>query len=104
VTAVGTTGRVGAAATGTPAIEAVGVSRRFGEKEALRDVSIAVMPGEIHALLGPNGAGKTTLVRILTGLTGPDEGQVRVLGSTAGPSTCASRAWRTCGSSRGCTV
>ena len=84
MTAVGTTGRVGAAAIGTPAIEAVGVSRRFGDKEALRDVSIAVMPGEIHALLGPNGAGKTTLVRILTGLTGPDEGQVRVLGSTAG--------------------
>jgi ABC-type multidrug transport system ATPase subunit len=84
VTAALTTDRVGAEATGTPAIEAIAVSRRFGEKVALRDVSLAVMPGEIHALLGPNGAGKTTLVRILTGLTGPDEGQVNVLGSTAG--------------------
>jgi ABC-type multidrug transport system ATPase subunit len=84
VTAALTTDRVGAEATGTPAIEAIAVSRRFGEKVALGDVSLAVMPGEIHALLGPNGAGKTTLVRILTGLTGPDEGQVNVLGSTAG--------------------
>jgi ABC-2 type transport system ATP-binding protein len=84
MSAVRTTERIGAAATDAPAIEAVGVSRRFGDKPALRDVSIAVMPGEIHALLGPNGAGKTTLVRILTGLTGPDAGHVQVLGSTAG--------------------
>ena len=82
--AVGTSERVGSAPTGVPAIEAIGVSRRFDDKQALRDVSIAVMPGEIHALLGPNGAGKTTLVRILTGLTGPDSGQVRVLGSNEG--------------------
>ena len=84
MSAVGTTERIGATPTGTPAIEAIGVSRAFGDKQALNDVSIAVMPGEIHALLGPNGAGKTTLVRILTGLTGPDAGQVRVLGAHAG--------------------
>ncbi len=78
------TERDGAAATVRPAIEAINVGRSFGDKRALVDVSLAVRAGEIHALLGPNGAGKTTLVRILTGLTGPDTGEVRVLGSSAG--------------------
>ena len=75
-------GRAGSAVI--PAIEAIGVGRSFDDKRALVDVSLSVGPGEIHALLGPNGAGKTTLVRILTGLTGPDSGEVRVLGSSAG--------------------
>jgi ABC-2 type transport system ATP-binding protein len=65
-----------------PVIEAIGVSRSFGNKRALLDVSLSVQRGEIHALLGPNGAGKTTLVRILTGLADPDTGSVRVLGSS----------------------
>jgi ABC-2 type transport system ATP-binding protein len=65
----------------TAAIEVDGVTRRFGDHAALDDVSLRVMPGEIHALLGPNGAGKTTLVRICLGLTAPDEGHVRLLGA-----------------------
>lgn len=64
------------------AIEAIDVTRRFGETTALDRVSMRVMAGEIHALLGPNGAGKTTLVRVCLGLTAPDEGQVRLLGET----------------------
>jgi ABC-type multidrug transport system ATPase subunit len=84
VTVTDTAAQAPAGAAASPAIEARMVSRSFGAKEALREVSLAVMPGRIHALLGPNGAGKTTLLRILTGLTGPDSGEVRVLGSGAG--------------------
>jgi ABC-2 type transport system ATP-binding protein len=71
-----------AAGPGVPAIEAIGISRSFGKKQALDDVSLRVERGEIHALLGPNGAGKTTLVRILIGLADPDRGVVRLLGRT----------------------
>ena len=63
-----------------PVVEAVGVSRRFGERVALDGVSLTVDRGKIEALLGPNGAGKTTLVRVLTGLVKPDAGEARVLG------------------------
>jgi ABC-2 type transport system ATP-binding protein len=63
-----------------PAIELLHISRRFGDVTALQDVSLRVLPGEIHALLGPNGAGKTTLMRILTGLITRHEGQIRLLG------------------------
>ncbi|HEX6131843.1 MAG TPA: ABC transporter ATP-binding protein, partial [Actinomycetota bacterium] len=73
----GPSGAVGEVA---PAIEAIGVVRRFRERPALRGVSVHVVPGEIHALLGRNGAGKTTLLRILAGLATPDEGEVRAFG------------------------
>ncbi len=61
------------------ALSVEGVSHRFGQKEALREVSLEVGIGEIHALLGPNGAGKTTLLRILSGLVEPDSGTLRLL-------------------------
>jgi ABC-type multidrug transport system ATPase subunit len=62
------------------AVDVRSVSRRFGSVQALRDVSLRVERGEIHALLGPNGAGKTTLLRILSGLVEAEAGEVRVLG------------------------
>lgn len=75
-----------------PAIEIRGVSRRFGTITALREVSISVRRGEIHALLGPNGAGKTTLLRILAGLTTPSQGVACVLGyDVFGPAKAARR-------------
>ena len=71
------------------ALEAIGVSKRYGSREALCGVDLIVRPGQLHGLLGPNGAGKTTLMRILLGLVRRDAGTVRLLGSrldsTAGP-------------------
>jgi simple sugar transport system ATP-binding protein len=62
------------------ALELRHVSRRFGEVQALRDVSMCVRPGTVHALLGENGAGKTTLMRVAFGLIEPDQGEVLVNG------------------------
>ena len=63
-----------------PAIEAVGLVKRFGEVEAVRDVSFTVPQGTVLGVLGPNGAGKTTTVRMLTTLAKPTAGTGRVLG------------------------
>ncbi|QYG95055.1 ATP-binding cassette domain-containing protein [Iamia sp. SCSIO 61187] len=63
-----------------PAIEAVGLTKRFGAHPALAGVDLAVAPGSVCGLLGPNGAGKTTVVRILTTLLRPDGGVARVAG------------------------
>ncbi len=61
------------------------VSRRFGDRLALDDVSFTLERGEIFALLGPNGAGKTTTLRILAGLIAPTSGSVRIDGEEMGP-------------------
>src|SRR5262245_45364691 len=62
------------------AVEALGVSKRYGNREALRGVDLVVQSGTLHGLLGPNGAGKTTLMRVLLGLVRQDAGTVRLLG------------------------
>jgi len=62
----------------TVVVDARGITKRFGELNALRDVSMTVRRGEIHGLLGPNGAGKTTLLRILLGLVRRDRGHIRL--------------------------
>jgi ABC-2 type transport system ATP-binding protein len=53
-----------------------GIVKRFGDHTALDGVSMEVQSGRVFGLLGPNGAGKTTLIRIITRITGPDEGMV----------------------------
>jgi len=61
-------------------MSAVGLRKRFGELEAVRDVSFEIGPGETYGLLGPNGAGKTTSISIIAGLLEPDAGNVTVKG------------------------
>lgn len=56
------------------------VTRTYGPKTAVADVSLAIPRGELFALLGPNGAGKTTTIRMLVGLLRPSRGTVRVSG------------------------
>jgi ABC-2 type transport system ATP-binding protein len=58
-------------------VEARGLVKRYGEREALRGVDLAAEPGELVGIIGPNGAGKTTLLSILAGTLRPDEGEVR---------------------------
>ncbi|GAA4417837.1 daunorubicin resistance protein DrrA family ABC transporter ATP-binding protein [Georgenia halophila] len=62
------------------AVEATGLTKRYGEKLALDGLDLAVPRGTVHGLLGPNGAGKTTTVRILTTLSRFDEGRATVAG------------------------
>jgi heme exporter protein A len=64
----------------TAALELEGLTRRYGEREALADVWLSLGAGQTLVVLGPNGAGKTTLLRILATLLRPHAGQVRVLG------------------------
>jgi ribose transport system ATP-binding protein len=61
-------------------LEASGISKTYGAVVALRDASLRVRPGEVHALMGANGAGKSTLVKILTGAVRPDTGTISVRG------------------------
>jgi ABC-2 type transport system ATP-binding protein len=56
------------------------LTRRFGDRTAVADVSFDISPGEVFALLGPNGAGKTTTLRMLAGLIQPTSGVVRIEG------------------------
>ena len=61
-------------------IEMVHLVKRFGNFTAVDDLSLIVEPGEIFGLLGPNGSGKTTTVNMISGLSAPTSGQVRVMG------------------------
>ena len=63
-----------------PVVEVEHLSKRYGDKVAVADVSFAVERGEIFGILGPNGAGKTTTVECLEGLRTPDGGRIDVLG------------------------
>jgi heme exporter protein A len=67
-------------AANEPALELVGLVRRYGERVALDDVSLTLEPGRTLVVFGPNGAGKSTLLRVLATLLRPHAGTVRVLG------------------------
>jgi ABC-2 type transport system ATP-binding protein len=68
----------------SPAIHAVGLSKRFGEMVAVNALSMTVKRGEVFGFLGPNGAGKTTVVKLLLGLARPTSGEALVLGAPLG--------------------
>ncbi len=64
----------------TPALQLIGVDKRFPGVHALKSVSIDIMPGEVVGLIGENGAGKSTLMKILSGVYQPGSGEIRLGG------------------------
>jgi ABC-2 type transport system ATP-binding protein len=67
----------------TDALAIHGLTKTFGAKRAVDDLSLQVRAGELYALLGPNGAGKTTTLRMVAGLLKPDAGTIAVFGVDA---------------------
>ena len=63
---------------GQPLLEVDNISLRFGGVKALRDISLTVTEGSIHAIIGPNGAGKSSLLNRISGLYHPQEGEIRL--------------------------
>lgn len=78
--------------SGTAAIEARGLSKRYGRVDALAEVNLTIPSGLIYGVLGPGGAGKTTLVKCLGLVARPTRGSLRVLGSEASQRSRALRA------------
>jgi iron(III) transport system ATP-binding protein len=70
--------RVGAGMT--PRLEVRNITRVFGGRPVVRDVSLTVMPGQVTCLLGPSGCGKSTTLRIIAGVDWPDAGEIRIDG------------------------
>src|SRR5436190_20525724 len=64
-------------------LEIASVTKRFGEKIAVNELSLTVPQGAFLGLLGRNGAGKSTLIKLITGLMRPTSGSIRVLGLDA---------------------
>lgn len=69
--------------SGTPAIAINGVSKRFGEHQAVDRLSINVPQGSIYGFIGPNGSGKTTTIRMIMNILVPDTGDIHVLGRSS---------------------
>jgi simple sugar transport system ATP-binding protein len=77
-----------------PLLQAIGLTKRYGDFPANEAIDIDIRPGEIHALLGENGAGKSTLVKMIYGLIQPSEGEMRWQGepmALSGPSDARAR-------------
>src|SRR3954454_8492708 len=64
-------------------VQVLDVSRQFGRRRALANISLSARPGDIVGLLGPNGAGKSTLITMLATLAAPSKGEIRYGGHTA---------------------
>ena len=75
-----------------PILDIRGLRKRFGALVATDDVSLTLLPGEIHALIGPNGAGTSTLIKQITGEMRPDAGEVRFQGRAIDGVDAAGRA------------
>lgn len=75
----------------TSTVEIVGVTKRYGPIQAVRDVSFQLPAGETIALVGHNGAGKTTLLKLMLGLVQPTAGKIRVLGENPAAGEFAAR-------------
>src|SRR3989338_490576 len=65
------------------AIETVGLTKRYGPKEAVSDLTLRIPRGSAFGFIGPNGAGKSTTIKMLMGLARPSAGEARVLGFDA---------------------
>lgn len=77
---------------GEDVLRANGLSKTFGERTVVDDVSFTIGPGETYGLLGPNGAGKTTTILMICGLLRPDAGSVRVAGRPMEVTSTAAKA------------
>ncbi len=66
------------------AVDAVDVTKRYGDLIAVNAITLQVAQGEVYGVLGPNGAGKTTFLRMLFGLISPDAGTIKLFGRTRG--------------------
>lgn len=75
-----------------PILEIRNLHKHFGALKATDDVSLDLVPGEIHALIGPNGAGKSTLVHQIAGSLRPESGEIRFCGRDVGTLDTAARA------------
>lgn len=67
-------------------LDIAGVNKRFGGLQALSNVNVRIMKGQIYGLIGPNGAGKTTFFNVMTGLYQPDTGTFKLAGKAYSPS------------------
>lgn len=67
------------------ALTAAGITKRYAQHTALKNVNITIPEKTIYGLLGPNGAGKTTLIRIINQIITPDEGEIRIFGEALKP-------------------
>jgi len=69
----------------TPVLEVRGLTRTYGERPAIQDLSLTVYEGDVYGFLGPNGSGKTTSMRCILGLIRKDAGDIRLFGQPASP-------------------